>query len=219
MSEVEKVASKSEAVNEAEEKEAKAEEAEAEEKETTEEKVEQEKEPETHGEGAKPEEAKPEEAKPEEAKPEEAKPEETKAEEAEDLQDKYMRLMAEYQNFRNRTAKEKSDIYAHANEKFALDVLEVIDNFERAMSAKPKDDKFADGIELILKQLVSVLEKNNVKEIEALGKPFDPNFHNAVMTEAAGEGKEAETVTQVLQKGYILNSKVIRPAMVAVAKE
>lgn len=209
MSEVEKVASKSEAVNEAEEKEAKAEEAEAEEKETTEEKVEQEKEPETHGEGAKPEEAKPEEAKPEEAKPEEA----------EDLQDKYMRLMAEYQNFRNRTAKEKSDIYAHANEKFALDVLEVIDNFERAMSAKPEDDKFADGIELILKQLVSVLEKNNVKEIEALGKPFDPNFHNAVMTEAAGEGKEAETVTQVLQKGYILNSKVIRPAMVAVAKE
>ncbi|MCQ2552187.1 MAG: nucleotide exchange factor GrpE [Clostridia bacterium] len=214
MSEVEKVASKSEAVNEAEEKEAKAEEAEAEEKETTEEKVEQEKEPETHGESAKPEEAKPEEAKPEEAKPEEAKPEET-----EDLQDKYMRLMAEYQNFRNRTAKEKSDIYAHANEKFALDVLEVIDNFERAMSAKPEDDKFADGIELILKQLVSVLEKNNVKEIEALGKPFDPNFHNAVMTEAAGEGKEAETVTQVLQKGYILNSKVIRPAMVAVAKE
>lgn len=214
MSEVEKVASKSEAVNEAEEKEAKAEEAEAEEKETTEEKVEQEKEPETHGEGAKPE-----ETKPEETKAEEAKPEETKAEEAEDLQDKYMRLMAEYQNFRNRTAKEKSDIYAHANEKFALDVLEVIDNFERAMSAKPKDDKFADGIELILKQLVSVLEKNNVKEIEALGKPFDPNFHNAVMTEAAGEGKEAETVTQVLQKGYILNSKVIRPAMVAVAKE
>lgn len=214
MSEVEKVASKSEAVNEAEEKEAKAEEAEAEEKETTEEKVEQEKEPETHGGGAKPEETKPEEAKPEETKPEEAK-----AEEAEDLQDKYMRLMAEYQNFRNRTAKEKSDIYAHANEKFALDVLEVIDNFERAMSAKPEDDKFADGIELILKQLVSVLEKNNVKEIEALGKPFDPNFHNAVMTEAAGEGKEAETVTQVLQKGYILNSKVIRPAMVAVAKE
>lgn len=214
MSEVEKVASKSEAVNEAEEKEAKAEEAEAEEKETTEEKVEQEKEPETHGGGAKPEETKPEETKAEEAKPEEAK-----AEEAEDLQDKYMRLMAEYQNFRNRTAKEKSDIYAHANEKFALDVLEVIDNFERAMSAKPKDDKFADGIELILKQLVSVLEKNNVKEIEALGKPFDPNFHNAVMTEAAGEGKEAETVTQVLQKGYILNSKVIRPAMVAVAKE
>jgi len=139
--------------------------------------------------------------------------------EKEELNDKYMRLMAEYQNFRTRTAKEKQDIYAHANEMFALDILEVIDNFERAMANKPEDDKFADGIELILKQLLNVLEKNNVKEIEALGKPFDPNLHNAVMTEAAGEGKDAETVTQVLQKGYELNSKVIRAAMVAVAKE
>jgi len=135
-----------------------------------------------------------------------------------DLNDKYMRLMAEYQNYRTRTAKEKTDIYAHANEKFAGELLSVIDNFERAMAAKAENDKFAEGMELILKQLLDVLTKNGVSEIEALGKPFDPNFHNAVMTEDAGEGVESGTITKVLQKGYVLNSKVIRPAMVAVAQ-
>ena len=145
------------------------------------------------------------------------KEQKTKAEEkADDLNDKYLRLMAEYQNYRTRTAKEKTDIYAHANEEFACGLLDVIDNFERAMAAKPENDKFAEGMELILKQLQTVLEKNGVKEIEAMGKPFDPNFHNAVMTEDA-EGVESGTVTKVLQKGYVLNSKVIRPAMVGVA--
>ena len=142
--------------------------------------------------------------------------EEKTEEKADDLNDRYLRLMAEYQNYRTRTAKEKTDIYAHANEEFACGLLDVIDNFERAMAAKPEDDKFAEGMELILKQLQGVLEKNGVKEIEALGKPFDPNFHNAVMTEDA-EGAESGTVTKVLQKGYVLNSKVIRPAMVGVA--
>ncbi len=137
-------------------------------------------------------------------------------EKADDLNDKYLRLMAEYQNFRTRTAKEKTDIYAHANEEFACGLLDVIDNFERAMDAKPENDKFAEGMELILKQLMAVLEKNNVKEIEAMGKPFDPGFHNAVMTEDA-EGTVSGTVVKVLQKGYVLNSKVIRPAMVSVA--
>lgn len=147
---------------------------------------------------------------------EEEKAEETKED---DIQDKYLRLMAEYQNFRNRTAKEKADIYAHANEKMALDVLEVIDNFERAMAQKPEGDKFAEGIELILKQLQAVLDKNGVTEIEAVGKDFDPNIHNAVTTEEAPEGTKPGTVTKVFQKGYVLNSKVIRAAMVAVAKE
>ena len=138
---------------------------------------------------------------------------------AEDWQDKYTRLYAEFQNFRRRTDKEKSDIYAFANEKFASGLLEVIDNFERAMEhGSEADPKFAEGMQLILKQLQGVLEKNNVEEIEALGKPFDPNYHNAVMTEAAEEGTEPNTVTKVLQKGYMLNKKVIRPSMVAVAQ-
>lgn len=177
--------------------------------ETTEKKVEAEAEPEkaeTNGE---------EPAKEQETKTEE-KTEEKKEEKADDLNDKYLRLMAEYQNYRTRTAKEKTDIYAHANEEFACGLLDVIDNFERAMAAKPDGDKFAEGMELILKQLQGVLEKNGVKEIEAMGKPFDPNFHNAVMTEDA-DGVESGTVTKVLQKGYVLNSKVIRPAMVGVA--
>ena len=152
--------------------------------------------------------------------PEEAPAGEEKPVEDEDLNTKYLRLAADFQNFRRRTEKEKSDIYAFANEKFALGLLEVMDNFERAMehAADSSDPKLAEGMQLILKQLQGVLEKNNVEEIEALGKPFDPNYHNAVMTEAAEEGTEPNTVTKVLQKGYMLNKKVIRPSMVAVAQ-
>ena len=153
----------------------------------------------------------------ENSEPEEA-PEAAPQEPEEDWQDKYTRLYAEFQNFRRRTEKEKSDIYAFANEKFAMGLLEVIDNFERAMEhGSEADPKFAEGMQLILKQLQSVLEKNNVEEIEALDKPFDPNYHNAVMTEAS-ETAESGTVTKVLQKGYMLNKKVIRPSMVAVAQ-
>ena len=131
--------------------------------------------------------------------------------------EKYARLFAEFQNYKRRTEKEKSDLYAYAGEKFATDLLAVIDNFERAMDAKPEGDKFADGMEMILTQLRGVMTKNHVEEIKALGEPFDPNFHNAVMTEAA-EDKESGIVTKVFQKGYTLNSKVIRPAMVAVSQ-
>ncbi len=134
-----------------------------------------------------------------------------------DFQDKYLRVMAEYQNFRNRTAKEKQDIYAFANEKIVVELLSVIDNFERAMDARTEGDKFAEGMELILKQLQGVLEKSGLKEIDALGKPFDPNFHNAVMTEAS-EDTESGIVTKVFQKGYLLNDKVIRPSMVGVSQ-
>ena len=138
--------------------------------------------------------------------------------EDEDLLNKFNRLAADFQNFKRRSEKEKSDIYAYANEKFAVDLLDVMDNFDRAMAAAPADDKFAEGMQLILKQLGDVLAKNNVAEIEAEGKTFDPNFHNAVMTEAAAEGVESGTVTKVFQKGYTLNGKVIRPSMVAVAQ-
>ncbi|MBQ9826379.1 MAG: nucleotide exchange factor GrpE [Firmicutes bacterium] len=152
--------------------------------------------------------------KPEE-KPEAGKNPEQTAEQVES--ERYQRLFAEFSNYKRRTEKEKSDLYAYAGEKFAKGLLDVIDNFERAMDAKPEGDKFADGMELILVQLKGVLEKNNVEEIKALGEPFDPNFHNAVMTEAV-EGTESGIVTRVMQKGYTLNGKVIRPAMVAVSQ-
>jgi len=148
---------------------------------------------------------------------EESKDAKEEKKEDDDLQAKFLRLSADFQNFRRRSEAEKADIYAYANEKIVLQLLDVIDNFDRAMSAAAEGDKFAEGMELILKQLNDVLSKNNVVEIEALGKDFDPNFHNAVMTEAA-EGQEAGKVTKVLQKGYTLNSKVIRPAMVAVSQ-
>ncbi len=144
----------------------------------------------------------------------EEKKEATAEEEA--LNVKYMRLMADFQNFKRRTEKEKSDIYAFANEKIVSELLNVIDNFERALLHGAAGDSFAEGMNMIFKQLQGVLEKAGVKEIEALGLDFDPNFHNAVMTEDSTE-YESGKVTEVLQKGYTLNSKVIRPSMVKVA--
>ena len=139
--------------------------------------------------------------------------------EDEDMKTKYLRLAADFQNFKRSTEKEKSDIYAYANEKFALDLLDVIDNFERALVHQDdcKDEKMKEGMELIFKQLQGVLEKNKITEIPALGEDFDPNVHNAVMTNAS-EDYESGKVSDVLQKGYKLNNKVIRPAMVMVAE-
>ena len=126
-----------------------------------------------------------------------------------------MRLMADFQNFKRRTEKEKSDIYAYANEQIALGLLEVIDNFERALDHESTDKAYAEGMELILKQLIEVLKKSGIEEIKTLGEEFDPNFHNAVMMEDNPDF-ESGKVTEVLQKGYTLNSKVIRPSMVKV---
>lgn len=148
----------------------------------------------------------------------EASPEEEKQQDPEEeaLNVKYLRLMADFQNFKRRTEKEKSDIYAFANEKIISELLNVIDNFERALAAGDDGDSFYQGMEMILKQLLGVLEKAGASEIKALGEDFDPNFHNAVMTEDSAE-YESGKVTEVLQKGYILNNRVIRPSMVKVA--
>lgn len=136
--------------------------------------------------------------------------------EEEALNTKYLRLMADFQNFKRRTEKEKNDIYAFANEKIISELLNVIDNFERALAAGNAEDSFVKGMELILKQLLDVLAKAGTSEIAALGEDFDPSFHNAVMMEDSSE-YESGKVTEVLQKGYILNNRVIRPSMVKVA--
>ena len=136
--------------------------------------------------------------------------------EDEALNERYLRLMADFQNFKRRTEKEKSDIYAFANEKLIGELLNVIDNFERAMASGDAEDNFYKGMEMILKQLLGVIEKAGASEIKALGEDFDPNFHNAIMMEDSTE-YESGKVTGVLQKGYVLNNKVIRPAMVKVA--
>ena len=146
----------------------------------------------------------------------EAAEEPAKDPEEEALNAKYLRLMADFQNFKRRTEKEKNDIYAFANEKIVSELLNVIDNFERALAMATECDGFAEGMKLIFKQLQGVLEKSGVAEIEALGQDFDPNFHNAVMMEDSAE-YESGKVTEVLQKGYMLNNRVIRPSMVKVA--
>ena len=139
--------------------------------------------------------------------------------EKEDGDAKYLRLAADFQNFRRRVEKEKSDIYAYANEKIALDIIDVMDNFERALqhSEECADKQFVEGIGKIYKQLKSVLDKNKIVEIKAEGEDFDPNFHNAVTSEENSDF-ESGKVIQALQKGYTLNDKVIRPSMVRVAQ-
>lgn len=139
------------------------------------------------------------------------------AKEDEDLNTKYLRLMADFQNYKKRTEKQKSEIHAYANEKIVLRLIEVMDNFERALGADAsEEDSFKEGIEMIFKQLSDVLTDAGVKEIEAESTVFDPNFHNAVMMEDTDK-VESGMVSEVLQKGYTLNGKVIRPAMVKVA--
>lgn len=135
--------------------------------------------------------------------------------EDEALQNKYLRLMADFQNFKRRIEKEKRDIYAYANEKLAVDLLSVLDNFERALDVETTDEAYKSGMELIFKQLFTALEKVGLEEIEALGVEFDPQVHNAIMMEDK-EGFDSGHITEVLQKGYRLNGKVIRPSMVKV---
>lgn len=146
-------------------------------------------------------------------KEEDAKAENTEEDEA--LNTKYLRLMADFQNYKRRAEKEKGDIYAYANEKIVVELLDVLDNFERALQHEAADESFAEGMRMIFKQLTDVLEKSGLEEIKAQGEEFDPNFHNAVMTEDNPD-YESGKVTAVLQKGYLLNKKVIRPSMVKV---
>jgi molecular chaperone GrpE len=138
---------------------------------------------------------------------------------AEQESERYMRLMAEFQNFKRRAAKEKSDIHAYANEKIISDLLPVLDNFERALSTDASDaEGYRKGMELIFQQLQTALEKAGLKEIPALGEEFDPKVHNAVMTEDSEEHDDGK-ISKVLQKGYTLNDKVVRPSMVAVVRK
>ena len=137
------------------------------------------------------------------------------SEEDEAWSSKYMRLMADFQNFKKRTEKEKADVYSFANEKIVTDLLTVLDNFERALAQECSDEAFANGMKLIFKQFDDVLTKSGLAEIEAQGQEFDPSFHHAVLTDDNPD-YESGQVTEVLQKGYTLNEKVIRPAMVKV---
>ncbi len=147
---------------------------------------------------------------------EEAPAEDAKgSEEEEAWSEKYTRLMADFQNFRKRTDKEKADVYSYANEKIMTDLLTVLDNFERALGSECRDDAYAEGMKMIFKQFTDILTSSGLEEIDAVGQDFDPNFHHAVLTDNNADFDSGK-VTEVLQKGYKLNGKVIRPSMVKV---
>jgi len=135
------------------------------------------------------------------------------------LNDKYLRLNAEFQNYRKRVEKEKSDIFKYGQEKFMIEMLPIMDNFERALLASEQENtesKVVDGVVLIKKSLDEFFERNGIKKIEAIGMPFDPIKHHAVMT-VESDDHASDHVVEVFQDGYVLNDKVIRPCMVKVA--
>ncbi|MBQ4065348.1 MAG: nucleotide exchange factor GrpE [Clostridia bacterium] len=134
---------------------------------------------------------------------------------AEETNEKYVRMLAEYDNFRKRTAKEREGIYADAYADALAAILPVIDNLERAAGCDDAEG-LKKGLELTLKGFVETLEKMGVHEIEAEGKPFDPNLHNAVM-HVEDDGYGENEIVEVLMKGYQKGDKVIRYSMVKVA--
>lgn len=138
-------------------------------------------------------------------------------EELEKMKDQFIRLQADFQNYKRRAEKDRINYMNMGLEKLAQELLPVIDNFERAIDSAENHDPFYDGIVLIERSLVEVLNKFEIKEIDCLNKPFDPNFEHAVLL-SEEEGVESGLVTEVLQKGYTIDGKVLRPAMVKVSK-
>ncbi len=137
-----------------------------------------------------------------------------------DLKDRLVRQMAEFDNYRKRTEKEKAANYDIGASDFIQKILPVVDNFERGLDAvaeEEKDSSFVKGVEMIYRQLLKALEDEGVTEIEAQGKEFDPMFHNAVMQQPSDE-YESGTVIQVFQKGYMYKDRVLRHSMVIVAQ-
>ncbi len=156
-----------------------------------------------------------EENAPEEAEVVEETEENSSQKELEELNDKYLRLVAEYDNYRKRTAKEKEAIYPEAKVSVISSFLPVLDNLERALQSVG-DDPVYEGVKMISKQFVETLKSAGVEEIPALGEKFDPNFHNAVMhvdDENFGENE----IVEEFQKGYKMGERIIRYSMVKVA--
>ena len=152
----------------------------------------------------------------EKAKPVEESEEEKLKKELDETKDRYLRLMAEYDNFRKRSAKEKAEIYSDAAANTISQILPVYDNFERALASETSEESYRQGVEMIFKQFSDMLAKLGVEILNPLGEEFNPDIANAV-TQVSDESLGENVVAQVLQKGYKLGDKVIRYAMVSVA--
>lgn len=140
--------------------------------------------------------------------------------ELDELKEKYFRALADLDNMRKRNALEKDEIISFANERLICELLPIVDSFGRAFSSLESSEQNKDvvnGIALIKKQLEDTLSRAGVSPIEAIGKPFDPNFHEAIMKRKE-EGKDCDMVIEVAQEGYTLKGKVIRPAMVIISE-
>lgn len=137
----------------------------------------------------------------------------------EELNERFLRLQAEFSNYKRRVEKEKKDLYVYGCENLAKDLLPVIDNLERALeSVDEAEEGLSKGVKMVYDQTLETLKKHGIQQIEADGSPFDMNKHHAVMTEPCEDDALKETVAQVLQQGYTIEERVLRPAMVKVYK-
>lgn len=134
-----------------------------------------------------------------------------------ELKDQVLRVQAEFMNYKKRVERDRAELVQFANEKLIIELIAVLDNFYRALATEKEHDNFFEGMELIFQQLSKVLEDNGVEEFTADGEEFDPNLHHAVLMEESEE-LESGKVIETLQRGYKLNGKLVRPAMVKVAK-
>lgn len=137
------------------------------------------------------------------------------------LEDQVLRLQAEIANMKRTNAKDRQDLAKYRSQKLATSMLEVVDNLERALQSEANSDDakaLKKGVEMVLSQLQNAFESENIKVIDPMGEKFDPNFHQAVSVMEAEEGQDSDVVINVLQKGYLLHERVIRPAMVIVSQ-
>ena len=134
------------------------------------------------------------------------------------LQDRLLRTAAEFDNYRKRMDRERRELSDYAATEVLSEMLPIVDNLDRALQASTgADEAFRKGVELIYKQMLDLLRKRGVRQIDAAGQMFDPNFHNAVIHEASSEHEEGAVIEE-LQRGYMIGDRLLRPAMVKVAK-
>jgi molecular chaperone GrpE len=140
---------------------------------------------------------------------------------AEEYYDRLLRASAEFDNYKKRTTREMQELVRYANEKIFKELLSVVDNLDRAIESAQQDgaddDPLLEGVRLILNEVDKIFERHNVKPIKAIGEPFDPNFHQAMMQEET-EDEPANTVVKEMQKGYVMHDRLLRPSMVVVSK-
>ena len=137
-------------------------------------------------------------------------------EENRQLKDRYMRTLADFENYRKRADREKSEFFKYALAGVLKDLIPILDNFDRALEHAGEGDEFHKGVALIYKQMWDVLQRHGLRPIEQAGVPFDPKIHEAVIREE-NPSVPSQTVVAVLQKGYFLHDRLLRPAMVKVA--